>query len=178
MTAMTVIPESAPGTSEQFEALYRACASDLYGYVASIVRDQASAEDITALAFERAFRRRALFDIRRGSPRSWLFAIARNAALDELRRRRRSGALLGEVADEQAADELEDIDGGLAERRLLVRDGLAALDPRDREVILLKFLGRLSNAELARVLHCSESNAGTRLHRAIERLREVCGVTR
>jgi RNA polymerase sigma-70 factor (ECF subfamily) len=45
-------------------------------------------------------------------------------------------------------------------------------------VILLKFLGRLSNAELGRVLHCSESNAGTRLHRAIERLREVCGVTR
>ena len=178
MTTLTVIPDGGPGTSEQFEALYRSCASDLYGYVASIVHDRASAEDITALAFERAFRRRALFDIRRGSPRSWLFAIARNAALDELRRRRRSGALLGDVADEHAAGELEDIDGGLAERRLLVRDGLAALDPRDREVILLKFLGRLSNAELARVLRCSESNAGTRLHRAIERLREVCGVTR
>ncbi len=59
-----------------------------------------------------------------------------------------------------------------------MREGLAALDPHDREVILLKFLGRLSNAELARVLGCSESNAGTRLHRAIERLREVCGVTR
>ena len=178
MTAMTVIPARAGASSEQFEELYRSCASDLYGYVASIVRDRASAEDITALAFERAYRRRALFDIRRGSPRSWLFAIARNAALDELRRRRRSGALLYDVADEQAADELEDIDGDLAERRLLVRDGLAALDPRDREVILLKFVGRLSNAELARVLRCSESNAGTRLHRAIERLREVCGVTR
>jgi RNA polymerase sigma-70 factor (ECF subfamily) len=177
MTAMTVLPDGGPGASEQFEALYRSCASDLYGYVASIVRDRAAAEDVTALAFERAFRRRALFDLRRGSPRSWLFAIARNAALDELRRRRRSGALFGDVADERIA-ELEDLDEGLAERRLLVRDGLAALDPRDREVILLKFLGRLSNAELARVLRCSESNAGTRLHRAIERLREVCGVTR
>jgi RNA polymerase sigma-70 factor (ECF subfamily) len=178
MTAITAIPDAAAGSSEQFEALYRSCASDLYGYVASIVRDQASAEDITAVAFERAFRRRALFDIRRGSPRSWLFAIARNAALDELRRRRRSGALRFDVEDARAAQELEDVDGDLPERRLLVRDGLAALDPRDREVILLKFLGRLSNAELARVLRCSESNAGTRLHRAIERLREVCGVTR
>lgn len=178
MTTLTVIPDSGGAASEQFEALYRSCASDLYGYVASIVRDRATAEDVTALAFERAYRRRALFDLRRGSPRSWLFAIARNAALDELRRRRRSGALLGEVADERAADELEEIDGDLTERRLLVREGLAALDPHDREVILLKFLGRLSNAELARVLRCSESNAGTRLHRAIERLREVCGVTR
>ena len=88
----------------------------------------------------------------------------------------RVGSLLGEVAD--PASEEEALDDSLAERRLLVREGLAALDPRDREVILLKFLGRLSNAELGRVLHCSESNAGTRLHRAIERLREVCGVTR
>jgi RNA polymerase sigma-70 factor, ECF subfamily len=180
MTALTVLGDSGAGSASagDFEALYRSCAEDLFGYVASIVRDRAAAEDVTALAFERAYRRRALFDIRRGTPRSWLFAIARNAALDELRRRQRSGRLVGDIADERAEESFEDLDGDLAERRLLVREGLAALDPRDREVILLKFLGRLSNAELARVLRCSESNAGTRLHRAIERLREVCGVTR
>ena len=178
MTALTVLGERGPAATEEFEALYRSCAADLFGYVASILRDRAAAEDVTALAFERAYRRRALFDLRRGTPRSWLFAIARNAALDELRRRRRSGALIGEIADERAEESLEDLDGELAQRRLAVREGLASLDPRDREVILLKFIGRLSNAELARVLRCSESNAGTRLHRAIERLREVCGVTR
>src|SRR5579863_8273551 len=113
--------------------------------------------------------------MRRGSPRAWLFAIARNAALDELRRRRRTGALLTEVADSEPED--AELDSQLAGRRL-VREGLASLAPEDREVILLKFLGRLSNGELARVLGCSESNAGTRLHRAVERLREVCGVTR
>ena len=78
----------AVGATAQFEALYRSCASDLYAYVASMLRDAAAAEDVTALAFERAYRRRALFDLRRGSARGWLFAIARNAALDELRRRR------------------------------------------------------------------------------------------
>jgi RNA polymerase sigma factor (sigma-70 family) len=176
MTVIAALPTSGPGASEQFEQLYRSSAADLYAYVASLLRDRSAAEDVTALAFERAFRRRALFDVHRGSARSWLFAIARNAALDELRRRRRTAALLHDVADESV--ELEDIDAELAERRLLVRDGLATLEGRDREVILLKFVGRLSNAELARVLHCSESNAGTRLHRAIERLREACGVTR
>ena len=176
MTVIAALPTSGPGASEQFEQLYRSSAADLYAYVASLLRDRSAAEDVTALAFERAFRRRALFDVHRGSARSWLFAIALNAALDELRRRRRTAALLHDVADESV--ELEDIDAELAERRLLVRDGLAALEGRDREVILLKFVGRLSNAELARVLHCSESNAGTRLHRAIERLREACGVTR
>ena len=174
MTTM-VAAEGTRGSREQFAELYRSSAADVYAYVASLVRDRATAEDVTSLAFERAFRRRALFDLRRGTARAWLFAIARNAALDELRRRRRGGALLGEVADLR---EEADADPQLADRRVLVREGLASLDPADREVILLKFLGRLSNAELARVLRCSESNAGTRLHRAIGRLREACGVTR
>ena len=173
MTA--VVAARGEAASERFEELYRSSAPDVYAYVAAVLRDRSAAEDVTALAFERAYRRRALYDVRRGSPRAWLFAIARNAALDELRRRRRTGALLRDVPDEGADP---DVDPQVAERRLVVREGLASLAPADREVILLKFLGRLSNAELARALGCSESNAGTRLHRAVERLREVCGVTR
>jgi RNA polymerase sigma-70 factor (ECF subfamily) len=176
MIAIAAVPTGDAGAREQFEQLYRSSAADVYAYVASLLRDRAAAEDVTALAFERAFRRRALLDLRRGTPRAWLFAIARNAALDELRRRRRTGALLHDVADDTGR--LEDEDGELAERRLLVREGLATLAPAERELILLKFVGRLSNAEIARVLRCSESNAGTRLHRAIQRLREACGVTR
>jgi DNA-directed RNA polymerase specialized sigma24 family protein len=67
---------------ESFDALYRSCADDLFAYVASLLRDRSAAEDVTALAFERAYRRRALFDLHRGTPRAWLFAIARNAALE------------------------------------------------------------------------------------------------
>ena len=158
---------------ESFDALYRSCADDLFAYVASLLRDRSAAEDVTALAFERAYRRRALFDLHRGTARAWLFAIARNAALDELRRRRRTRSLIVDLADDRVEDADDD---ELAERRVLVRDGLASLDPRDREVILLKFVGRLSNGELARVLGCSETAAGTRLHRAVSRLREVCHV--
>jgi RNA polymerase sigma-70 factor (ECF subfamily) len=173
VTAGVSSDPDARRSRESFDALYRSCAGDVFAYVASLLRDRSAAEDVTAVAFERAYRRRALFDLRRGTARSWLFAIARNAALDELRRRRRSGPLTQEIADQLT--EIED-DDELAERRLLVRDGLASLEPRDREVILLKFVGRLSNGELARVLGCSETAAGTRLHRAIARLREVCHV--
>jgi RNA polymerase sigma-70 factor, ECF subfamily len=173
MMAVATIAGDDERVGGEFEALYRSSAGEVYAYVASLLRDRSAAEDVTALAFERAYRRRAIFDVRRGSARAWLFAIARNAALDELRRRRRSGTLTTEVADEYAHD--PELDAQLAERRLLVRSGLAQLAPTEREVILLKFIGRLSNAELGRVLGCSESNAGTRLHRAIERLREVCG---
>ena len=173
MMAIATVFDDDALVGDEFEALYRSSAGELYAYVASLLRDRAAAEDVTALAFERAYRRRAIFDVRRGSARAWLFAIARNAALDELRRRRRTGALTVEVADERALD--PELDAELAERRVLVRGGLAKLAPAEREVILLKFVGRLSNAELGRVLGCSESSAGTRLHRAVERLREACG---
>ncbi len=78
----------------RFEELYRSSRDDVYAYVATLLRDRTAAEDVTALAFERAFRRRRLFDARRGSERAWLFGIARNAALDELRRRGRTIALV------------------------------------------------------------------------------------
>jgi RNA polymerase sigma-70 factor (ECF subfamily) len=168
-----LLSDSGAREAERFEALYRACAADLFAYVASLLRDRSAAEDVTALAFERAYRRRGLFEARRGSERAWLFAIARNAALDELRRRQRSSRLVGEIADDEPGFEADD---ELAERRLVVRRALATLEAREREVVLLKFVGRLSNSELARILKCSETAAGTRLHRAIVRLREACDV--
>src|SRR5918999_4758066 len=84
----------APTEAEAaFEALYRSSRDDVFGYAAGLLRDRATAEDVTAQAFERAYRRRAGFDPRRGTRRAWLFGIARNAALDELRRRKRRAIL-------------------------------------------------------------------------------------
>ncbi len=99
VTETLTAPPSAPGSWERFEALYRSSRDDVYAYVMTLLRDPAAAEDVTALAFERAYRRRRTFDRRRGEERAWLFGIARNAALDELRRRRRVAALVTEPAE-------------------------------------------------------------------------------
>jgi RNA polymerase sigma-70 factor (ECF subfamily) len=156
---------------QRLERLYGACRDDVYAYVASVLRDRALAEEVTALAFERAFRKRALFNARRGSERAWLFGIARNAALDELRRRKRTATLAAEPDAETAAVE-DEVEGSL--RRATVRAALEQLTPRERELIALKFHGGLSNSDLARVLGVSESNAGTQLHRTITKLRKAC----
>src|SRR5690348_14472085 len=92
----------APSAWERFEELYRSSRDDIYAYAATLLRDRAAAEDVTALAFERAYRRRRTFDRRRGEERAWLFGIARNAALDELRRRRRIAQLSAEPSSEEA----------------------------------------------------------------------------
>jgi RNA polymerase sigma factor (sigma-70 family) len=75
-----------------FEQLYRSSRDDVYAYAAGLLRDRSAAEEVTSVAFERAYRRRRQFDPGRGSRRAWLFGIARNAALDELRRRSRHAA--------------------------------------------------------------------------------------
>jgi RNA polymerase sigma-70 factor (ECF subfamily) len=155
----------------RFEELYRSSRDDLYAYVRTMLRDDAAAEDITALAFERAYRRRRTFDRRRGEERAWLFGIARNAALDELRRRKRLATLITEPTGEEPAPD----DGAeVALRRTAVRTALAGMSTRDRELIALKFHAGLSNTEIARVIGVSESNAGTMLHRTISKLRKAC----
>lgn len=159
---------------ERFEALYRTCRDDLYAYLVTLLHDPAAAEDVTALAFERAYRKRRTFDRRRGEERAWLFGIARNAALDELRRRRRLARIATDPEDTSAVDP-ESAEVTL--RRTTVRTALAQLTGREREIIALKFHAGMTNAELARVLGVSESNAGTLLYRVMAKLRKACDET-
>jgi RNA polymerase sigma factor (sigma-70 family) len=169
---MTASPTAVDTAWERFEALYRASRDDLYAYVATLLRDPAAAEDVTALAFERAYRRRRSFDRARGDERAWLFGIARNAALDELRRRKRHAQLVAEPEDLSATTAEDGADSAV--RRTVVRAALDALSPRERELVSLKFHAGFTNAEIARVLGVSESNAGTLLHRTLTKLRKAC----
>ncbi len=158
-------------TGLDFEGLYRAARDDVFAYVATLLGDRSAAEDVTASAFERAFRRQGSYKASRGSERAWLFGIARNAALDELRRRKRTATLAADPADVDAASAEDAADAAL--RRAALRAAVAALEPRERELIALKFHAGLDNAELAAVLGVSVSNAGTLLHRAVQKLRKA-----
>lgn len=163
----------APADAEaEFDELYRSSRDDVFAYAAGLLRDRSAAEDVTALAFERAYRKRRRFNPSRGSRRAWLFGIARNAALDELRRRKRSSELVGEVADTEAPSPDDEADVAL--RRAALRRAMRTLDPRERELVALKFFAGLSNAEIGAVIGASESNAGTKLHRVVEKLRRAC----
>ena len=173
VTSTLTLPLTAAGSAQglDFDALYRAARDDVFAYVATLLGDRSAAEDVTASAFERAYRRQRTYKSARGSERAWLFGIARNAALDELRRRKRSAALTADPEDVEAAAPDDAADAAL--RRAVVRTALAGLPPRERELIALKFHAGLDNAELADVLGVSVSNAGTLLHRAVTKLRKA-----
>ena len=169
-TGVTATTLDVPATAAlDFDALYRDARDDVYAYAATLLRDRGAAEDVTAQAFERAFRRRTRYDARRGTPRAWLFGIVRNAALDELRQRKRAAS--APVPAPPAAPDPEE-EAELAIRRDAVRAALGRLSARDREAIALKYHAGLSNTELAAVLGVSPTNAGTLVHRAMSKLRE------
>ena len=169
MTSTLTLPLTASRSRPalDFEALYRETRDDLYAYAATLLRDRAAAEDVTAAAFERAFRKARTFDGSKGSERAWLFGIARNAALDELRRRRRHAAMPAEPPDDAPDHATATVE------RAAVQAALADLSPRDREIVALRFHAGLDTAEVAGVLGVSRSNAATQLHRAMTKLREA-----
>lgn len=169
----TAPARSVPSDTEiAFDRLYRDSRDDVFAYVTGLLRDRSAAEDVTAQAFERAYRKRSSFDSRRGNRRAWLFGIARNAALDELRRRKRIAELAADPEDVDGPDAHELAEGAV--RRTALRDAMKVLDARERELVSLKFFGGLSNSEIASVIGTSESNAGTRLHRTLAKLRRAC----
>ena len=170
VTATTATVPTTATDAFDFDALYRDSRDDVFAYAATLLRDSAAAEDVTALAFERAYRKRSRFNARRGSPRAWLFGIARNAALDELRQRKRAAeTTIPGPLEPPGPDEAAEV----AAERDAVRAALSRLAAKDREVIALKFHADLSHAEIADVLGISPTNAGTLLHRAMTKLREA-----
>ena len=165
------VPTLAGDIPESFEALYERTFPKVYATCLAGARPCGrGGRDLPA--FERAYRKRRSYRAARGSAEAWVFGIARNAALDELRKRKRRAKLEGEPED-TVSPSLDDAAEG-ALRRAVVREALAGLDGAERDLVALKFMGGLSNAEIARVLGMSESNAGTKLHRTLTKLREAC----
>jgi RNA polymerase sigma-70 factor (ECF subfamily) len=174
-TAVATATEAPDQARVAFEALYRESRDDVYAYAAGLLRDSSAAEEVTSQAFERAWRKRGQLEPGRGSARAWLFGIARNAALDELRRRSRHAALPDDAASAAGPTERLRAAGGdpaeVAVRRTALKQAMSSLSARERELVALKFFAGLSNAEIANVIRTSESNAGTKLHRVVEKLR-------
>ena len=159
--------------TEAFGELYARTRGPLFSYAVAVLLDRAAAEDVVQRTFAVAIERRHAFRAGLGSAEAWLYGIARNIALDE---RRRNGRRHAVEADSPSAE-----NGGLdprlehADAARWVFDAVKTLEPAERELVALRFWADLSCAEIAALLHCSESNVGTRLHRAITKLREVCG---
>lgn len=152
---------------DEFERLYAAEAQGLFAFLAYRTGDRALAEDLLADAFERALRSRGRFDRRRGSEKTWLYAIALNLLRDHARRAAAEGRALGRVDEPVPPDALEGV-----ERREALERALATLSAEEREAVALRFGADLSVPEMARVLGERLTTVEGRVYRALRKLRE------
>ena len=144
--------------------LYVRYADDVQGYVRSIVRDRHEAEDITQDVFARLITAIAHYEQREAPFAAWLLRVARNAALDHLRRRRPLP-----VAEVRTSDEGHEQLG--YERSEALRAALEGLPEDQREVLVLRHLAGLSPPEIALRLGKSEAAVHGLHHRGRAGLR-------
>jgi RNA polymerase sigma factor (sigma-70 family) len=141
---------------------------DVYRYLLYVTANPATAEDLTSETFERALKRWARFDPKRGSAQTWLCQLARSAALDHFRAEERRRRREERVAEPDRGAEIE-LPG---EYGPVLRQALRTLSAAEREVIALRIVLELDTKTAARVLAVSPSACTTRLSRALEKLEQ------
>ncbi len=155
-----VIADGAPRRFEQaFDALYRLA----YRVAYRILGDRQEAEDVAQEALARAsLRWSRLYD----RPEGWVSRVASNLAIDAYRRRRRRPAY--------PTGPLGVVDARLGERGDLVA-ALRRLPRRQREVVVLRYLADLPEADVARALGCSVGSVKSHGSRGLASLRRQLG---
>jgi RNA polymerase sigma-70 factor, ECF subfamily len=162
--------QAAAGDAAAMAALLDRHFDYVHAICLRMLRDPAAAEDARQEVLFRASSRIRSFD-QRSSFRTWIFAIARNVVLNEIRSRDRAPVpteAVETVAD-TAAEERD------ADARLDIDAALARLSPARREVIVLRYLCDLPYQEIAEVLGIPVNTVRTRLRRALGDLRVIIG---
>ncbi len=171
--------EAKAGNDASFEHLLQRYRTPLVNFLYRMVRDSATAEDLTQEVFLRVYRARHGYEAS-AKFTTWLFRIATNLALNRIRdtRHQQMEVSIDAPAEEDApamelpARELR-VDEFLIERDRaeLIRRAVEALPEKQRAAVLLHKYEDMDYCEIAKILACSESALKSLLFRAYETLR-------
>jgi len=163
-------------------SLYQASAGRLLAIVYRMLDDRGAAEDVLQDTFVTVWTRAGQFPALRTSPMAWLTAIARNRAIDVMRRRRPETPLQWSDADGQeqqhdARDEsgspLDQLLAHQAEGRL--GDCMGQLDDEPRAAVKLAYFEGLTHDELAARLQRPLGTVKAWIRRSLMRLKDCLG---
>jgi RNA polymerase sigma-70 factor (ECF subfamily) len=168
-----LVEQSRAGDRAARQRLYRQHVNRVFRTVRGLLRSDAEAEDVTQDAMLIALTSLDRYSPRSGTPfAAWLTTIAVNTARRRFRRRRPEPTATGELPDVPAADaDLGDDIDGARQRAALLR-AVAELEPREREIVSLRYGAELTAAEIATQLRLEPANVRKILERARARLGE------
>ncbi|WP_420627604.1 RNA polymerase sigma factor [Candidatus Leptofilum sp.] len=163
-----LLVEQARQGPAAFGVLYDHYVNRIFAYTARLMQDDAAAQDVTAVTFQKALEKIRRYKWQDHGFGPWLYRIARNEALSRLRRQKwlSPGQWFGST-------ELRATETAVQSRQTshTVQQALARLRPKDRDIIVLRYLEELPSEDVAKILACSTSTVYVRLHRALSRLR-------
>jgi RNA polymerase sigma-70 factor, ECF subfamily len=170
-----LIRAALEGDNGAFGSIVRRYQQPLFSFLGRMGMPQALAEDIAQETFIRAWRNLPRFDASRAQFSTWLFAIARNLALNEFA----SAKQLQEISADEALMEHESADVPVADaliakqQRLALQQALRKLPSDDGAILALAYVNELDLASISRIEHCSLAAVKTRIHRAKLKLRDL-----
>jgi RNA polymerase sigma-70 factor (ECF subfamily) len=158
-----IVAAARKGDIAAFETLVRRYQGDVWRLVRHLLHDRSSADDVTQEVFLRAYRFLPRY---RGESKfsTWLFSIARNSVVDELRRTSRRKRLTDTLGGERAPAH------GEPSIAIEIREALAELPMELREPVVLIDIFGMAYSEVASVLGVPEGTIKSRMHRARELL--------
>jgi RNA polymerase sigma-70 factor (ECF subfamily) len=152
--------------AELMRALHDEHAGALWAFVVRLTGDRMKAQDIVQETLLRAWKHPEVLDPERGSPRGWLFTVARRLVVDDWRTRRSRVETMPGVLPEHVHDDTDEM-----LQSWVVADALRQLSDDHRAVLVECYYRGRSVAEAARVLGIPEGTVKSRSHYALLRLR-------
>jgi RNA polymerase sigma-70 factor, ECF subfamily len=151
-----------------FGVLYDRYARAVFSLVVRILRDRHTGEDVAQEAFAAVWRAASGYHRGRGSAAGWMFAIARNAAIDA--GRARVPLVVGELPDRPDPGPLPDARAIAEVEAFRVHVAVDSLPEREREVIELAYYNGLAQSEIAEQLELPLGTVKTRTRSALQRM--------
>jgi len=175
-TDQTLVARVARGDQGALDEMYQRHARPVYSLALHILRDPASAEDVTQEVFLKIWRQPASYNPERGALGSWLLSVAHNRAIDLVRRRRLreehslpESMEVGDLVADDAVDPGEA--AGAAEVSRLVRRALERIPPAQRLAIEMAFFQGKTHVEVAEELGEPLGTAKTRIRLGMKKLK-------
>lgn len=165
----------SPMNEHIFHRLYDDYHSDVFHFLIYMLKDRATAEDLSHEVYIRAIKAYERFE-NKSSEKTWLFAIAKNVAIDHFRKQKIRSQYAFDFFDWESEQLIgidkspEEISIGNEENVQLYR-ALDECSGDQKTVIILRYIQQLSIAETAKILEWSESKVKTTQHRAIKQLK-------
>lgn len=161
------LQQARQGNDEAFEFLVEQYQTPVYNLCYRMLGNPQEAEDAAQESFWRAYQALQRYDPQR-SFATWLLSIAAHYCIDQQRRKRAPSISIDETFEEIIPDHAPDPETATvaSEQDRQLHQLMAALNPQDRAVLVLRYWYDLSDAEIGQILSMSTSAVKSRLHRA------------